>query len=254
MVRLLSLTLLAGCTAVLGIDEDYQLAPSTSATVGGGGAGGSGAGGTSGCPTDMVAVLDFCIDVTEVTLTAYRAFISSGQVPALTQKHCVGRATFNPGASTAGDAGPVTEVDICDAHGYCSWAGRELCGRPSGGEAGEATLVTSSAWYAACAGVEGRSFPYGDSHQPQRCVDASYGVAGPEPVGVAATCQSPEGALDLVGNVAEWEHSCAHSILCRLRGGSFASNANAASCAAVATARWDEVRPDIGFRCCTPRP
>jgi len=69
---------------------------------------------------------------------------------------------------------PVTQVDWCDAWGYCAAAGKHLCGRIGGGntlqgyETGDAK---KSEWYSACSKGGAQTYPYPGQYAGGRCVD-----------------------------------------------------------------------------------
>lgn len=173
---------------------------------------------------DRRQVPPFRIDATEVTVARWRACADAGA--------CTPITTPEPGR-------PVTGVAPEEAAGFCRHAGGRL---PTGDE-----------WRFAAMGAGGRRFPWGRTGLV--CRRASYGLergpcaegaTGPELAGARPDGASPEGALDLVGNVAEWTREPdGHAVA---RGGSYRSRVAAelkgwSSRAAPAPAA------DIGFRC-----
>jgi len=107
---------------------------------------------------------------------------------------------------------PLVMQSAEDAEAWCSDRGLRLC--------------TEDEWERACAGTEGRPYPYGTSYEPTYCnTDKKYvgldeGLLNEwpkpisqrevdriwqgEPSGNRSSCASPEGIYDLVGNVEEW--------------------------------------------------
>ncbi|MEZ5399797.1 MAG: SUMF1/EgtB/PvdO family nonheme iron enzyme [Bryobacteraceae bacterium] len=108
---------------------------------------------------------------------------------------------------------PVVRVSWHDANGYCNWVGA-------------VRLPTDAEWAAAAYGSKGgREFPWGDRPEPNDEV-ANFGgnVARPSSVGLFPEGATPEGLMDMAGNVWEWtstEHSGGKSV----RGGSFGDSA-----------------------------
>ena len=81
---------------------------------------------------------------------------------------------------------PVVNVTIGEARAFAGWAGKRL---PNALE-----------WEKAARGVDGRSFPWGNEHDPAR---ANVGTHQLRPVKDFAAGASPFGALQMVGNA--WE-------------------------------------------------
>jgi sulfatase modifying factor 1 len=90
---------------------------------------------------------------------------------------------------------PVVSVSWFDALAYCDWLSRALGKRYR--------LPTEAEWErAARGGVEGETFPWGNS-APESLPDyASRWKSGPEPVGLYAP--NPYGLYNLGDNVHEW--------------------------------------------------
>jgi formylglycine-generating enzyme required for sulfatase activity len=133
-------------------------------------------------PRHQVEIGAFLIDVHEVTNAQFSRFVQS------TGHETVGpwRRGFGPGQ----DQLPVRFVTWHDARDYAAWAGRRL--------------PTEAQWEKAARGESGRTYPWGDSFEPERaCIDREV-AAGPMPVGSFASGASPSGCLDLCGNVWEW--------------------------------------------------
>ncbi|NOY26609.1 MAG: thioredoxin domain-containing protein, partial [Oligoflexia bacterium] len=132
-------------------------------------------------------------------------------------------------------------VSLTQARAACAASGRKLCSR--------------STWVAACQGAaavdsdgvgdafddwpEGRLQPYGDPWRAGWCADQSFGFAGAKP-----GCRTPQGALDLAGNMAEWVDE-------GLLLGGAAGDGDAVGCGQVQEAPGPGWRtPTTGFRCC----
>src|SRR5207248_2803626 len=113
-------------------------------------------------------------------------------------------------------------------------------------------LCTEAEWERACAGPNGRPYPYSALYDRRVCA-TELETNDPLRAGARSQCLSESGAADLSGNVAEWTSSpwtegAPQKVV---RGGSWSDGAARASC----TAR-DYFLPGhggarhLGFRCC----
>lgn len=205
----------------------------------------------SGQPLDalreeVVFVPGFCIDVHEVSVSAYRACVDEGACsePSRTfDRSNVHSAEYNYGAPER-DLHPINGVLWGQASAYCEWVG----GR----------LPTESEWEKAARGTDARLYPWGDEllgEMPRANasdvlrykvfraefdeaemvhahgdddIDVSVrvsaddvgarfirgyrdGFVGTAPLGTFGEGVSPFGVHDMAGNVAEWTSGC-HSV------------------------------------------
>ena len=136
-------------------------------------------------PIHRVRLSAFCIDVTEVTVAAFRAcpLTSCGQ-PA-TNSMCNHRGV------TGRDTHPVNCVDWSQAAGYCEWSG----GR----------LPSEAQWEYAARGTDGRVYPWGNTFEVDRlCMNPLAPLTSTCPVNSYPRGDSPFGVADMGGNVSEW--------------------------------------------------
>jgi formylglycine-generating enzyme len=168
-------------------------------------------------------VAPFRLDVAEVTIERFR--------------------TCDGCPAHAGEPGlPVTGVTPAEAESFC----RGQHGR----------LPTAAEWVWAAAGTAARRFAWGNSGLV--CRRAAFGLArgpcadgggGPDLAGSRPDGASPEGVLDLAGNVAEWTQEAGASYAAR--GGSFRST-SAAELKSWAVLADHDKGLHIGFRCAYP--
>lgn len=228
---------------------------------------------TSGCTplgSKSVTIGSWSIDATEVTNAQYAAFVAARKAVASEQPpQCAWNTSYVPTAGwPAPDAQcnhPVTRIDWCDAYMYCRWAGKRLCGSPSGGQTqfSDSVFATASGsqWFAACSRNVSSRFSYGSTYMTGWCVDDAYLPTDvKQAVGSATRCHGdapPYDALfDLTGNVAEWEDSCSEnkdgSDDCRVRGGSYKEAWDHCECNEPKIFKRGQTADDVGFRCCSP--
>jgi formylglycine-generating enzyme required for sulfatase activity len=112
---------------------------------------------------------------------------------------------------------PVTDLSFGDATALCRWAAAEL-GRP-------VRLPTGHEWEAAARGRDGRTWPWGDVFDPERCACAESGWGWTVPVTAHPGGAGPCGAEQLAGNVWEWVADRTPDGWRTVRGGSWLDHA-----------------------------
>lgn len=175
----------------------------------------------------ILAVRSFRIDQAEVTVSRYQECLRAGvctKPPLHTE----------PGV-------PVTGLSPLEAETFCAFGG----GR----------LPTAAEWIFAATGADARRFPWGPHGLV--CRRAAYGLASgpcsegassPELAGSRPEGRTPEGLLDLAGNVAEWAREPDGTAT--VHGGSYRSSvaSDLKTWSLTSTADHD----DVGFRCVYP--
>ena len=134
-------------------------------------------------PAHQVAVSTYYIDLHEVTLGQYLAFLKETGRP-------IELARIAPWESARGpqaDEMPVVNLSAREAKAYCNWAKRRL--------------PTEAQWELAARGPEGR-ISYWNGELPRK--DESRGNRAIEPVMTLPTDLSSFGAHDLAANAWEW--------------------------------------------------
>ncbi len=140
-------------------------------------------------PQHPVKLSAYAIAKTPVTNAQYEIFVkATGQTA---PQH------WTDGKPPKGkDSHPVTYVSWEDASAYCQWL-RQMTGR-------DIRLPTEAEWERAARGADGRRYPWGNEFEIGRCNNDSLGLRDTSPVGIFLNGASPEGLLDLSGNVYEW--------------------------------------------------
>jgi formylglycine-generating enzyme len=204
-----------------------------------------------------------CIDPHEVTVAEYESFSVLGPKDFGPRDRCSGRISHPADLLEQLQKSPVLPVRRvvwCSAYAFCKFQGKRLCGNLDGGAMAPSSSASDDAgqWMAACGGQSQAAYPYGDNFEPSRCNDESK-QDGPWDPDSGPDCKTLVIDLfDLSGNVAEWEDACADAgrdsgstgVLCRVRGGSFKSPADAVRCDALRLQNAATGSDDVGFRCC----
>jgi len=174
-VAAFALTRGGGTPAVVDtIDPGMAMIPGGSYTVG------IDAGQPLSRPAHTVALAPYGIDLHEVSAGDYAAFVATGRVPP-------------PWTAPPDSLIPVTGVTYAEAASYCGWR------HPPDGR-----LPTEPEWEAAARGRAARRYPWGEAWKAGAANTQSEGRGGPAPAGSHPDGATPEGVLDLVGNVWEW--------------------------------------------------
>jgi formylglycine-generating enzyme len=224
-----------------------------------------------GCPVnlpgpDLVEIVapqggSYCIDATEVTNADYGAFLlAKGSDMSGQPTSCAWNDSYVPRDNwpTAKTAFPVISVDWCDAHAYCKWAGKTLCGKIGGGPNLPADRANAQldAWFNACSRGGTRKFPYGSTFQPAACNGQERGLEATVAVASQGQCVGGvPGLFDMSGNVAEWQDSCivndgGGSDTCMLRGGAYINPGNELHCGMEGSTYRNYWYHFAGIRCC----
>ncbi len=94
---------------------------------------------------------------------------------------------------------PVVGICWHEARAYCAWLSVQ---------SGQVWRLPSEAeWEAAARGRSGRRYAWGDDFDTARCNTFESHVRGTTPIGVFPGGDTPEGVVDLTGNVWEWTGS-----------------------------------------------
>jgi len=172
-----------------------------------------------------ISVPAFVLDRAEVTVGRFKLCSTTGACPKLADDSEPGR--------------PVRNVSPSEASAFCASVGGRL---PSADE-----------WLFAATGSAGRRYPWGNTGLV--CRRASFGLVsgpcahagnGPDLAGARPDGATPEGVLDLAGNVAEWTIERDGSFAAR--GGSYRSQL-AADLKAWAVEPRQTRAAHVGFRC-----
>lgn len=151
-------------------------------------------------PQHQVQVADFYIDRWPVTNAEYKKFVDAVayRVPYYQVSWC-DTSGYNWDPDTrmypAGKANhPVVLVTWEDAMAYAAWANKRL--------------PTEAEWELAGRGLEGRRYPWGSEFLPDLCNCKEANTGGTSPVGAfSPKGDTPEGLVDMLGNVWEWTNS-----------------------------------------------
>ncbi len=94
---------------------------------------------------------------------------------------------------------PRVNVTWFEASAFCQWLARR--------SGLETRLPTEAEWEKASRGTGGNIYPWGNDFDASRCNSLEGGIGKPSAVGAFPTGVSPDGVMDMSGNVWEWTHS-----------------------------------------------
>ncbi len=167
---------------------------------------GSSAGLTDERPAHAVTVKPFLIDQRPATNAEFATFLNSlggrtsnARNQRLFDDDDTDARIHRDGGNWRADPGwehmPAIEMSWYGARDYCAWAGKRL--------------PTEAEWEFAARGPAGRTYPWGE-HKPDN-TRAKYGGGWSDfaAVGSFPNGATPEGALDMAGNVHQWTSSIA---------------------------------------------
>lgn len=151
-------------------------------------------------PKHNVEVADFYIDRWPVTNYEYKKFVDATghPVPNYHVSWCDTQAyNWDPETRMYPEDKkhhPVVLVTWADAMTYAAWAGKRL--------------PTEAEWERVARGLEGRRYPWGNDFEAAFCNCREANLGGTSAVGsFSPDGNSPEGVIDLVGNVWEWTNT-----------------------------------------------
>jgi formylglycine-generating enzyme required for sulfatase activity len=161
---------------------------------------GSDGGNPSYQPEHHVYVADFYVDRWPVTNAEYKRFVDATDrpVPNYHVSWCdTEEYNWDPKDRTypEGKADhPIVLVTWEDAMAYAAWARKRL--------------PTEAEWERAARGLAGRRYPWGDEFVAGRCNYKGADLEGTSPIGLfSPQGDTPEGLVDILGNVWEWTNS-----------------------------------------------
>jgi formylglycine-generating enzyme required for sulfatase activity len=155
-----------------------------------------------------------------------------------------------------GEEQPVVDVHWYAARSYCLWLSLLESG---GNDTALCRLPTETEWEYAASGAEGHLYPWGNAEPTPKRANYGRNENRTTPVGSYPAGATPEGVLDMAGNVWEWQENLfdnkKYPGARALRGGSWLSGTGSLRC----SSRGDYCGPDggnvnIGFRVLRPSP
>jgi putative metal-binding protein len=152
---------------------------------------------------------------------------------------------------------PWAGGDFNEALSACQRAGMRLCQVTRDGSG----VVTSDEWGRFCEGAANRTYPYGNTFNPNACNGAEYdpvmGGVNEDvaiPTGTLATCEAQELSRDQSGNLKEWvsdPRTVGGQTVHTLRGGSYDNFEQGSTCDFDLTVvPTTYTFANTGFRCC----
>ncbi|MCB9150924.1 MAG: SUMF1/EgtB/PvdO family nonheme iron enzyme [Caldilineaceae bacterium] len=150
-------------------------------------------------PVHKVRLEAFCMARTPITNAQYQLFVEASGHEA--PEH------WEDGRPPKGlESHPVVYVSWHDGMAYCAWLS-QVTGRI-------VMLPSEAQWERAARGAStgsaaaARRYPWGDTFEATKCNCFELGLIQTTPVGIFPEGASPDGGLDMAGNVWEWTRSC----------------------------------------------
>ncbi len=152
-------------------------------------------------PQHTLYLPDYYLAKTPVTQAQYAAFVQATghRAPNVNENWA---EPYNWSRSTpprGKENHPVVLVSWRDAVAYCNWLA-EITGKLY-------RLPSEAEWEKGARGSDGRIYPWGNRWDAKRCNTSEGGKVGTTPVGAYPQGASPDGLLDMAGNVWEWTRS-----------------------------------------------
>ena len=137
---------------------------------------------------------------------------------------------------------PVVGVSYFEAEAFAKWSGKRL--------------PTEQEWEKAARGTDGRTYPWGDEFDKDKCNCEGSGIKGTTSVTKYVNGVSPFGCHDMAGNVWEWcaswyDNSKESRVL---RGGAWVNGSDRLRCASRTGSDPRKTYLTIGFRCAQDAP
>jgi hypothetical protein len=192
----------------------------------------------------QVILDEYYVDRTEVTVRDYRRCFAAGDCPWPASAASATRPDYLENSEFA--TYPMINVDLDGAMAYCAWTG--------------ARLPTAAEWEVAAgyapATERAYVYPWGDRFEPRYANSALSEPYDTQPAGhYHPFGDSPMGASDMAGNVAEWTATLAvgtpNSQV--VKGGSFRDGADGLRVEAAQIVSASMAAPWLGFRCAMSR-
>jgi formylglycine-generating enzyme required for sulfatase activity len=135
---------------------------------------------------------------------------------------------------------PLGNLDYLEARKVCESLDKRVC--------------TEAEWAMACSGPNWRGYPYGNYYASGRCAIRDDGRIGGRIAasGAYPGCSTPEGVLDLSGNLWEWVETATEEGV--LRGAGRHLSAGMGRCRSRALATDEFSTAEAGTRCCVDIP
>lgn len=184
-------------------------------------------------PQQSLTLPEFRLGKYPVTNRQYAVFLAD--TPALPEPRRAGWFLRQPPKGK--EEHPVVSVSWQDAVAYCAWLSQKT-GR-------HYRLPSEAEWEKAARSKDGRRYPWGNIWHEGAANLASTDTT---PVTAYPNGASPDGCLDLLGNVQEWTDSTAGWQERIYRGGSYRSSATEVRCSARAASNEDSRVIWRGFR------